>query len=274
MIYIIDWYVTQSFKYKFNSLLKSIISLIPNHAVLYMCCHCPSLHRRHIWIRNNVLTRGWIRQPRDLRNRSVRTVRHHRVHHVRTCRHHGTGVREIPHRIARVRRRRGCSRGVRRVGRWQPHIGVPEVGVTVGGAEARVYGTHAGQTPVRYARMDVWQIVHGQVLAPWKLVGLEGVELESCWLEAWVHGGWYRWLHHWWVVISGVVHVGYVAVIVLSVLKRWKIKLVKLTQADRKIIVNQRRLSLDNFIALCTYYKYITNIQGGKCLHCTHVPKT
>jgi hypothetical protein len=172
------------------------------------------------------LTRWRVRQPRHLRHRPVSTVRNHRVLYVRTGSHHSTRT-GYPRVVPRVRRRRRGGRGVGRVGGGQPHVGVPQVGVAVGGAEARVYGAHARQPPVRDAlrrhQVDVGQVVQREVLTRHgDLVRLQRVQLEARRLEALSAGVQRRRdgrLHHGGVVVAGVVHVWHVTVVVLAVLR-------------------------------------------------------
>lgn len=150
-----------------------------------MSGHRATLYRRHVRVRDDILTRRRVRQPRHLRYNTIRTVRNDSVHHVSTCCHHGTRVHQVPDGVSGVRRRRWSRTRVRRVRRRQPHVRVAQIRVTVRGAESRVYVAHARQITVGDAlQVDVGQIVE---LEGWtrarKLMGLKRVQLETCGLQ-------------------------------------------------------------------------------------------
>lgn len=109
-----------------------------------MCGHRAPFDGGHRRVRHYVLARGGVGQASHLGHRPVGTVRHHRVNHVRTSSDHGTGAGQSGI-LPRVGGRRGSSHGVGCVGGGQSHVGVPQVWISVRGAESGVY---AGQSSV------------------------------------------------------------------------------------------------------------------------------
>lgn len=123
-----------------------------------MCRHRAPFDGGHRRVRHYILTGRGVGQACHLGHRPVGTVRHHRVNHVRTSCDHGAGAGQ-PGVLPRVGGRRGGGRGIRRVGGGQPHVGVPEVWVTVRGAEPGVY---AGQSSIGdrlVGHVEVGQVV-------------------------------------------------------------------------------------------------------------------